>query len=130
MGRPKGSRAGEIDVEKAEKYPAVLWERAARAVAGEIEDWIKLKSSRPNPTGANPSKPGEYPKTVTGEFVDGVNVVYSRTNNSLRVYSVAPHGKYLNSGTRNMEPRPWATKALASRDWLKRIAQVARAFNK
>lgn len=130
MGRPRGSRVGELDVEKAENYPRVIWERAARAVAGELEDWIKIKSSRNNPTGKNPSRPGEYPKMVSGEFVDGVNVVYSRDNNSLRVYSVAPHGKYLNSGTRNMEPRPWEVKASASRDWRRRIIQVAKALSK
>lgn len=130
MGRPGGSRAGELDVEKAELYPRRLWERAARAVAGELEDWIKIKSSRPNPTGGNPSRPGEYPKAVSGNFVDGVRVVYSRENNALRVYSAQPYGKFLNSGTGNMEPRPWATKALASRDWMKRIVQMAKVLSK
>lgn len=130
MARPKGSRAGELDVEKAQSYPAVIWERAARAVAGELEDYIKYRCSRPNPGGKNPSKKGEYPKQVLGNFVDGVNVVYSRDNKALRVYSVQPYGKYLNDGTPNMEPRPWVEKALASRDWLKRIAETAKAFSR
>jgi len=130
MARPKGTVAGELDIERAQNIPRMVWERAARSVAGELEDLAKRNCSRLNLSGKNPSKPGEYPKLVSGQLVYGIRVVYSRDANELRIYSQAIYGKFLNSGTRKMESRPWALKVLASRDWIKRIAAVARAFNK
>lgn len=130
VGRPPGSKAAELDIAGAQGIPRRLWERSAKIVAEELEAYIKTKSLRPNPSGRNPSKPGEYPKAVTTEFVEGVNVRYNRENNSFRIYSEAPHGRYLQEGTKNMLPRPWATKALNAKDWVRRIAIIAREHSK
>lgn len=130
MARPAGINVLELDVEKAQGFGVKLWERAARSVAGEMEEWAQRHSSRPNPTGKNPSKPGQYPKLVSGEFVDGIRFVYSREAKAIRAYTRAKHGVFLQEGTPNMEKRDWATKTMEAKNWLARVATVARAFNK
>ena len=135
-GRPKGTKIDSLDIERAQEYPKKLWDKSARIVAAELENHIRNNSIRPNPTGKNPSKGGEYPKAVTTKFVGGVRVIYAPSANSFRVYSLMPYGKYLQDGTTNpdgstrMEARPWATKALEARDWIQRVAIIAREASK
>lgn len=59
------------------------------------------------------SAPGEPPKTDTGQLVRNITV----RRLSLASYDVgsrkgAPHGYFLEFGTRNMMPRPWLTPAV------------------
>lgn len=129
-GRPKGQRIDSLDVERAEEFPRKLWDKSARIVAAELENWIRNHSARPNPTGKQPSQPGEYPKAVTTRFLRGVRVIYAKSANSFRVYSKMPYGRFLQEGTETMEPRPWATKALEAQDWIQRVAIIARNASK
>lgn len=54
------------------------------------------------------SSAGEFPKTDTGQLVRNITV----SKDGIMNYSVgsrkgAPHGLWLEYGTRNMSPRPW-----------------------
>mgnify|MGYP001575279963 FL=1 len=132
MARPAGIVVRDLYLEKPDDISGRTWDRAARSVAGELEDRTKRLCSRLNPTKTNPSKPGEYPKLVTGQFVDGVQVVYSKQGGGLRAYSGTMHGVYLEdpARTRPNGRREWATKAFEAKDWQKRVEQVARVFAK
>jgi hypothetical protein len=119
----------EIDVARVMEIGLRRWNKAARIVEEEMQDFIRSKSLRPNPTRRNPSAPGEYPKTVTGEFQAGVRVKY--THQGFIVSSVAPHGKWLQFGTPGhlptpMEARPYVDLAEAEVDWSARVAALAR----
>jgi hypothetical protein len=50
------------------------------------------------------SAPGEYPANLTGELRKGVDYKV-RGSNSMEFGDRAKHGKYLELGTKNMEPR-------------------------
>lgn len=113
----------KYDLRAVEEASGRAFDRAAAQVAKEIEAYIQTKSSRPYPPA---SKPGQYPRVRTGEFVGTVNVTGSRRG--IFVRSPVPHGRFLEEGTVNMDPRPWATKALNARDWMSRIAKLARQY--
>ena len=132
MARPAGIVVRDLGLEKPEGVSGRVWDRAARSVAAELEERTKVLCSRLNPGGGNPSKPGQYPKLVTGQFVDGVRIVYSKAGGSFRAYSGTMHGVYLEdpARTRPNGRREWATKAFDARDWQKRVETVAKAFAK
>ena len=126
VAQAKGEKLAEIDVARVMEIGQRRWDKAARIVAEELQDYIRSKSSRPNPTRRNPSEPGEYPKFVTGDFMAGVRVKY--THRGFIISSVAPHGKWLEYGTGvlfGMLPRPYVELAQAEVDWSARIAALA-----
>lgn len=123
MARPKGTLIVAFDPSVAIRTTKAALAAANLQVAGEIQADIQRKSARLYPPA---SKPGQYPRMRTGEFNTGVYV--SGTANGIRVYSEAPHGVHLQYGTKNMEPRPWATKSLESRDWGARVQKLAAAY--
>jgi hypothetical protein len=119
----------EIDVARVMEIGLRRWDRAAKIVAEELQDYIRSKSSRPNPTRRNPSAQGEYPKYVSGNFMAGVRVKY--THQGFIISSVAPHGKWLQFGTPGhlptpMAARPYVDLAEAEVDWSARVAALAR----
>jgi hypothetical protein len=126
MARPAGEVIVHFDVDAVAEASGRAFDRAARQVATEIEAYMIGKMSRPNPTGKNPSAPGQYPKMVSAALIEGVRV--TGTRNGVTVYSRQPYGRYLDEGTDKMAPRPWATRALFARDWMARIARLAREF--
>lgn len=133
MARPAGERLDELDAERAAEIPRRIWRQAVEQVRGELEDYVKAACSTPNPPPfTHSSKDGEYPRARTFEFVDGLRVVYSEEENALRLYSKTHdhHGVFLQNGLRDGTTRPFGTKALLARDWVARIAKVARAMNK
>lgn len=82
---------------------------------GEIlKDVIVQGSSRTQPIspggrGLDPSKPGEYPKRVTDEFMKGVVHEHRAEIMTSRVGTNVPHGRWLQFGTSRMAARPWLT---------------------
>lgn len=136
MPRPAGQRLEEIDADRAAEIPRSIWRQAVEQIRQELEDSVKAACSVPNPPPfKNSSKDGEYPRARTFLFHDGLRVVYSEENNSLRLYSKMPYGKYLqgpplSSGLRDHTTRPFGTKILAEQDWVGRIAKLARAMTK
>ena len=88
--------------------------RLAQAMRG-LRNYAREKSSRPNPTGRDPSRPGEYPKRVTGRHVRGIRVVHDRKKASARLVGLEKHSMWLQTGysadRRRMLPRPWLSKA-------------------
>lgn len=62
--------------------------------------------------GLDPSRPGEYPKKVTGFLRRGVAYEVDRTRLRARVGTNVPYGKYLELGTRKMAARPWLLRTV------------------
>jgi hypothetical protein len=128
MARPAGQKFNEVDIDKAQDVPRRIWRLAVEQVRGELEDYVKAACSKPYPPA---STAGNYPHLRTGNLVDGLKVVYSEPDNALKMYSREPYGKWLQNGQlRDNTARPFGTKALLARDWVARIAKVARALNK
>lgn len=127
MAAPRGQVIVRFPIAEVEEASKRALSRAAKEVAAEIEAYAIAKSSRPcDGRPGSHSKPGQYPKMETGEFVSGLRVTGSNTG--ITFYSQAPHGRYLEEGTINMDPRPWATKAANARNWMAKIAKLARQY--
>jgi phage gpG-like protein len=61
--------------------------------------------------GANPSKPGEPPHKQTGRL--RASITSERDGLVARVGTSLGYGKHLETGTTNIEPRPWLRRSLA-----------------
>ena len=104
-------------------------EAAGRA----LRDHAKREVSRAQPTagtgekkrGLDPSKPGEYPKKVTGDLRMGIAMEYDKGSRTARVGTNVKHGKYLELGTHKMQRRPWLSRAL-SEMWAKLRSIIGR----
>ena len=103
---------------------------AGMASAGEqagqaLADHVRMKLSRPNPSGAAPSAPGEPPARVTGELLDSVayEVLETEKGLSVTVGTAAPYALALEYGTRRMAPRPFLRPAFAEME-----EEIARIF--
>jgi hypothetical protein len=112
--------------------------RAALEVVGaELLHELKVEVSTFCPVYATGkgkhSSPFNYPFEESGEFRGNLytTVTDSGSGVSLRLYSRTKdnHGKYLNEGTSKMQPRPYGELILVKKNWVARIAQVARALN-
>lgn len=57
--------------------------------------------------GKYPSKPGEYPRKVTGNLQKSVTYEVDKEQLQGRVGTELDYGSYLELGTKNMKPRPW-----------------------
>lgn len=92
----------------------VLRDRAKELVSRDQPVRIYGKAAGRSRTGLDPSKPGEPPKKVTGWLRTNIRKEFSRALVEARVgVGVAvPYGKYLELGTRTMEPRPWLSRAV------------------
>ena len=91
-----------------------------------VRDKAKIKVSRSQPTiihgksegrsrkGLDPSKPGEPPKKVTGSLRLRIRKEFDKKliEGRVGVDKTVPHGKHLELGTRNMDPRPWLRPTL------------------
>ena len=118
---------------EVKKITADKLERAARG----FRDFLREKVSVPNTAtltgpggkhtqlrGANPSEPGEYPHKLTGQLRRNINMECDPTVMIARIGTNVLYGKFLELGTRLMEPRPWMSRGLmefASR--IKRIME-------
>jgi hypothetical protein len=122
----RGTIINRVDVRQIKTASQHAIARASKQVAAELEKHIVRHSSRPNPFGDNPSTGGQYPKKVSGDFVEGVAV--TGTDRYLTISSQMIYGAYLESGTKRMDARPWATKAWNAKDWKTRISQLARKY--
>jgi hypothetical protein len=81
-------------------------------VAERLRQRIVEAISRPGATsGARRSAPGEPPRVETGKLRERV-VVESVDPLTRRVLASAPHGHFLEVGTRVMKPRPYLVKTL------------------
>jgi hypothetical protein len=112
--------------------------RAAMEVVGaELLHELKVEVSTFCPVYATGkgkhSSPLNYPYEESGEFRGNLytTVTDSGSGVSLRLYSQTKrnHGKFLNEGTSKMKPRPYGELILVKKNWVARIAQVARALN-
>ncbi len=54
-----------------------------------------------------PSKPGEYPKKLSGALLKSIAFGVDERELSVTVGTNQRHGRYLQFGTRNMRPRPF-----------------------
>jgi hypothetical protein len=117
-----------IDAERDAKIPRSIWREAVEQVRGELEEYVKNACSKPYPP---PSKAGNYPHLRTGEFVDGLSVVYSEEASAFRMYSKTHdnHGRFLAEGLRDGTTRPYGPLAGQARDWSARVTKVARKMN-
>ena len=110
---------------------------AMEVVADELLHELKAEVSTPCPVYATGkgkhSSPYGYPYEESGEFRGNLYTTVTKGANgvSLRLYSQTKrnHGKYLNEGTSKMKPRPYGELILVKKNWVGRIAQVARAMN-
>lgn len=70
--------------------------------------------SRPNPTGKDPSKPGEAPKMVTGRLRASIKTTRRHTKDGVRgyLYSDVPYALFLEEGTMRIEPRPFLSRTM------------------
>ena len=105
--------------------------RAASEAGGALADHVRMKISRPNPSGAAPSAPGEPPARVTGELLDSVayEVIESDRGLVVSVGAAAPYAQALEYGTRRMAPRPFLRPSLAEmEEEIARIFKVALSF--
>jgi phage gpG-like protein len=62
--------------------------------------------------GTQASKPGEYPRHISGHLQRNVAMEFAPELLVARVGTNVPYGKWLELGTRNMAPRPWLTLGL------------------
>lgn len=92
---------------KAKEVAGYRVRRAVQYIATRIRE----KISRPNPTGRDPSLPGEYPKKVLGWLRKNILWEYDKVKKVGRVGTPVKYGKYLELGTRRMRPRPWLSQA-------------------
>jgi hypothetical protein len=118
----------EVDAERDAKIPRSVWRSAVEQVRTELEDYVKAACSKPYPPA---STDGNYPHLRTGEFVDGLSVVYSEENSAFRMYSKTHdrHGQFLAEGLRDGTTRPYGPLAAQARDWNARVQRVARKMN-
>ena len=87
---------------------------------------LRQAVNRPNPTGLDPSAPGEYPKKHTGAFRQSLKVRKGEKRASkgghswerrVGTFNITPNHKYFwelqygRPGAFAMKPRPWATLA-------------------
>lgn len=57
--------------------------------------------------GLEPSRPGEYPRKLSGQLLKSVAYVVDEAQMILTVGTNQRHGKFLEFGTKHMKPRPW-----------------------
>lgn len=62
--------------------------------------------------GKDPSGAGEYPKKLLGHLRRNIQTEYDAERLIARVGTNVIYGKYLQTGTRRMAPRPWMSLAL------------------
>jgi phage gpG-like protein len=62
--------------------------------------------------GTQASKPGEYPRWLTGHLARSIAHEVNPETITVRVGTNVPYGKWLELGTHNMAPRPWMTLGL------------------
>lgn len=128
MARPAGQVIVRIDVDEIVEASGRAWDKAAKQVASEIDEHIyrNLSKRQSPPT----SRPGQYPHVGQERGNPHLRDEYTvtGTRQGFKVYARVPHGLYLNEGTPNMAPRPWATKAMNARDWIAKTAKLAREF--
>lgn len=128
MARPAGQMLEAIDAERGTKIPRSVWRTAVEQVRGELEEYVKNACSKPYPPA---STNGNYPNLRTGEFVDGLSVVYSEEAAAFRLYSKTHdnHGRFLAEGLRDGTTRPYGPLAAQAKDWSARVTRVARKMN-
>jgi hypothetical protein len=115
---------------------------AMEAVADELLHELKVEVSTFCPvyaTGKGKHSPEfGYPFEESGEFRGNLytTVTVGGGGVSLRLYSLTKknHGKFLNEGWttkggRKVAPRPYGELILVKKNWVARIAEVARALN-
>lgn len=71
------------------------------------------------------SAPGEAPASDTGTLVNARQTKFDQQNVSGRLTFTSRHAEMLERGTRKMEPRPWARRAL-----METRAQVTAAIQR
>jgi len=57
--------------------------------------------------GLDPSKPGEYPRKLSGQLLKSIAHSVDRSNLVLTVGTGIKYGKFLELGTKKMAARPW-----------------------
>lgn len=92
------------DLQRAERAGD---EVAASAVEAVAESTAKIARTRIS-SGASASAPGAYPKSKTGRLERSIAVVMKRAKRTTALVGTAQlHGRFLETGTGKMEPRPW-----------------------
>ena len=60
-------------------------------------------------TGLDPSRPGEYPKKLSGQLIKSVAFKVDKPGLTMQAGSAIPWAAWLQTGTSRMRPRPWLT---------------------
>ena len=84
-------------------------------VMGRGGRWTKgvehLVAKRKN-RGKSPSRPGEYPRKLSGHLRRNIVRDSSAEDKAVRVGTNVVYGKHLELGTRKMKRRPWLSRGL------------------
>ena len=65
--------------------------------------------------GLNPSKPGEYPKKLSGQLMKSITYKVDETNLVVQVgSSLKGYPLFLEVGTKFMKPRPWLSLTMVA----------------
>jgi len=104
-----------------------IWDELEKRISKSItklHSFTKMMVSKNQPTrrtgnrkrGLNPSRAGQYPKKVTGKFAKSLKKKMRHNAYFIegKFFSDGLLGIWLQMGTRNMDPRPWMSKALKS----------------
>ena len=110
---------GEAVKQKVDREIDKRIKRACHVIADHARENMKRSQATAGTgtkkRGLDPSKPGEYPKKVTGHLRRNVRWEYDPSIKTGRVGvgADAEYGKHLELGTRKMQRRPWLSRAVA-----------------
>jgi hypothetical protein len=96
------------------------WVASTKEIAREMQLAIKESVSTPFPPS---SKPNRLPHKRSGTFRSSISVTGGK---ALTIKSGVIYGGFLETGTVNMDPRPWAARQLQGAlgdKWAKRMIQ-------
>lgn len=71
--------------------------------------------ARVNRDGKNPSRPGEFPKVASSNLVKNITFEVDPGGKSGRWGTNVKYGRWLETGTRLMRPRPWMSLTNAAK---------------
>jgi hypothetical protein len=124
---------GAVDAAKDKIHAAM------EVVGDEMLHELKVEVSTPCPNYPKNkrlphSPPYGYPYEESGEFRGNLytTVIERGPSVVLQLWSKTRrnHGKFLNEGTVKMKPRPYGELILVKKNWIARIAEVARTMNR
>lgn len=86
------------------------------------QPYVRTGPGGQNFRGLDPSRPGEFPKKLSGQLIKSIAHTVDANKLVLTVGTAIKHGKFLEHGTRRMDPRPWLVRTYTTvRDRISRL---------